>query len=89
MLKCVVSYEPALDYEKFMQCLTGLIQDGHLDEKGGVKIPMMGYFLDKMNARSMARPTAIPAPAFGISLKVFRLMGFFAGWEKLYLKYTA
>ena len=88
MLECKVIYKPALDYNKFMQCLMGLTLDNHLDKKGGINIPKMGYFLVRMKAKSMARPTEIPAPLFNIALKVFYLRGRLSGWGKLYSKYT-
>jgi quercetin dioxygenase-like cupin family protein len=83
-----VEYRPALDHAQFAQCFNGLINDGYLDKKGATNIPMMGYFLKKMNCRAMARPTNIPAPFFKLALNVFYLMGTLKGWNKLYEKYT-
>ncbi len=88
LLDAVVEYRPALDHDKFAQCFCGLTADGYLDKKGGVNIPMMGYFLKKMKCKAMARPTNIPAPAFNMALNVFYIMGSFKGWGKLYKKYT-
>ena len=88
VMDSVVSYTPALDHEKFSQCLCGLIEDGYTDAKGGVSIPMMGYFLKKMKCQAMARPTNIPEPAFNMALNVFYIMGSLSGWNKLYKKYT-
>jgi quercetin dioxygenase-like cupin family protein len=87
-LHCVVEYVPGLDHDKFMQCLMGLTNDGLLDKKGGVDIPRMGYCLVKMKAKSMARPTAIPALVFKIALKVFYIRGVLSGWNRLYNKYV-
>jgi quercetin dioxygenase-like cupin family protein len=88
VLNCRVAYRPGLDYDKFMQCLLGLTKDGILAKNGGVDIPRMGYFLTKMKARCIARPTAIPAPLFKIALKVFYIRGVLSGWKKLYDRYT-
>lgn len=88
VMEAIVSYSPALDMDKFFQCLGGLTLDGHLDGKGGVSIPMMGYCLTKMKCKAMSRPTNIPSPAFGLALKVFYVIGLFKGWRKLYNKYT-
>ena len=88
VLDCIVEYKPGLDHDKFMQCLLGLTKDKLLDKKGGVDIPKMGYFLIKMKAKSMARPTAIPSLLFSIALRVFYFRGVFSGWKKLYERYT-
>jgi quercetin dioxygenase-like cupin family protein len=88
MLDCVVEYRPGLDHDKFMQCLVGLTLDNYLDKKGGIDIPRMGYFLTKMKAKCMARPTEIPALLFNVALKVFYLRGVLSGWNKLFIKYT-
>ena len=88
MLDCIVEYKPGLDHDLFMQCLCGLTNDGFLDKKGGIHIPRMGYFLTKMKAKCMSRPTEIPAPAFNLALKFFYLRGLFSGWNKLYTQYT-
>jgi quercetin dioxygenase-like cupin family protein len=88
VLDCVVSYEPALDQHILMQCLCGLTNDQIFDKKGGVSIPRMGYFLVKMKAKCMTRPTEIPAPLFNIALRVFYLRGVLSGWGNLYEKYT-
>ena len=88
IMDCEVSYVPGLDQNTFMECFCGLVNDGLLDKKGGINIPRMGYFLTVMKAKCLARPTAIPAPVFALSLKVFYLMGLLRGWNKLYEKYT-
>ena len=88
VLDSIVEYRPALDHEKFNQCLCGLTADGYIDKKGGVSIPMMGFCLKKMKCQAMARPTNIPAPAFKMALNVFYVMGLLRGWSKLYRKYT-
>lgn len=88
VLDCVVEYKPGLDHDNFMKCLCGLTNDGLLDKKGGIDIPRMGYFLVRMKAKCMARPTKIPAPVFNIALQFFYLRGILSGWKKLYKKYT-
>ncbi len=88
VMEAIVDYSPALDYDTFMQCLCGLTKDGYLDEKSGISIPMMGYCLMKMKCKAMARPTAIPAPAFNMALRFFYLMGTVRGWNRLFKKYT-
>jgi quercetin dioxygenase-like cupin family protein len=87
-LDCLVEYKPGLDHETFMQCFCGLVNDGLMDAKGGIDIPRMGYFLTKMKAKCMARPTSIPAPVFNLALKFFYIRGMVSGWTKLYEKYT-
>jgi uncharacterized cupin superfamily protein len=88
VLDCVVEYKPGLDHETFMQCFCGLVNDRLLDKKGGINIPRMGYFLTKMKAKCMSRPTVIPAPLFNFALRLFYLRGILSGWKKLYNKYT-
>lgn len=87
VLHCTVEYKPGLDHDKFMQCFMGLTDDRLIDKKGGISIPRMGYFLTRMKARCMARPTAIPAPVFNLALKVFYIRGVLSGWGILYDKY--
>lgn len=88
ILDCIVEYKPGLDHEIFMQCFCGLINDGLIDAKGGIDIPRMGYFLTRMKAKCMTRPTSIPAPVFNLALKAFYLRGAISGWGKLYEQYT-
>ncbi len=88
VLNCLVEYKPGLDHNSFMQCFIGLTNDGFIDRKGGISIPKMGYFLTKMKAKCMTRPTEIPSLLFKTALKVFYLWGLLSGWGKLYKKYT-
>ncbi len=88
VLDCIVNYRPGLDHNVFMQCFNGLTMDGLIDKNGGISIPRMGYFLTRMKAQCMSRPTVIPAPLFNIALKVFYIRGVLSGWGKLYEKYT-
>jgi mannose-6-phosphate isomerase-like protein (cupin superfamily) len=88
VLDCVVEYKPGLDHDIFMQCFCGLVSDQLIDAKGAIDIPRMGYFLKRMKAKCMTRPTAIPAPAFSMALRFFYLRGVLSGWEKLYKKYV-
>lgn len=88
ILDCVVEYKPGLDHDIFMQCLIGLTKDNLIDKKGGIDIPRMGYFLTRMKAKCMTRPTQIPAPLFKMALKVFYLRGVLSSWSKLFEKYT-
>jgi hypothetical protein len=87
-LDTLLEYRPALDHERLSQCFNGLINDGYIDKKGCISIPMMGYCLKKMKCKAMARPTSIPAPAFKLALIAFYVMGTLKGWNKLYDKYT-
>jgi mannose-6-phosphate isomerase-like protein (cupin superfamily) len=89
VLECVVEYKPGLDHDTFMQCFMGLTNDRLIDKKGGINIPKMGYFLTRMGAKCITRPTEIPAPLFKIALKIFYLRGLLSGWSKLYKKYTS
>ena len=89
LLNCLVEYKPGLDHNKFMQCFVGLTKDDFIDKKGGIHIPKMGYFLVKMRAKCMARPTAIPSLVFNAALRVFYIRGILSGWSKLYNKYVA
>ncbi len=88
VLDAICEYRSALDMQKFEQVFLGLINDGYIDKKGSVIIPMMGYMLKKMKCRSMARPVSIPAPMFNVALIFFYVLGGIKGWEKLYKKYT-
>jgi mannose-6-phosphate isomerase-like protein (cupin superfamily) len=88
VLDCIVEYNPGLDHDTFMQCFCGLVNDRLLDKKGGIDIPRMGYFLTKMKAKCMARPTEIPAPLFNLAIRFFYVRGVLSGWGELYKKYT-
>ena len=88
VLVCDVEYRPGLDMLRFEQCFLGLIEDGHLDKTGSVIVPMMGYCIAKGRLQSAARPTSIPAPAFGLGLMAFSLIGAVNGWGRLFEKYT-
>ena len=88
LLDCVVEYRPGLDYDVFMQCFMGLMHDNLINKKGGINIPRAGYFMAKMKAKSLARPTSIPPFAFKLAFKVFYMLGVINGWKKLYHKYT-
>jgi quercetin dioxygenase-like cupin family protein len=87
-MNAIIEFRPALDQEKFIQCYNGLINDGYIDEKGALSIPMMGYCLKKMKCKAMFRPTSIPAAAYKIALNLFYAIGILKGWDKLYQKYT-
>ena len=89
VLDAIVEYKPGLDHYRFMECLCGLTNDNYLDNKGGINIPRMGYFLKRMNAKCMSRPTELPAPMFKIALTFFYLRGMLSGWSSLYSKYTS
>src|SRR5450432_2672846 len=38
VLDCVVEYKPCLDHDIFMQCFCGLVNDGLIDNRGGIHI---------------------------------------------------
>ena len=88
MLVCVVEYRPGLDMSRFFQCFGGLTCDRDVSGRYGINIPKMLYFMRKANANVLARPANIPAPLFDVLMNTFYLVGTFAGWEKLYRKYT-
>ncbi|MCE3294416.1 MAG: cupin protein [Crocinitomicaceae bacterium] len=87
-LTCIVEFRPALDTFKFFQCMGGLVLDKDYDKNGQVNIPKMCYFMKKMKAKSITRPTKIPAPVFKIVLQLFYITGTIRGWNKYYTKYT-
>lgn len=88
LLECVLEYRPALDSYQVFQCFGGLSLDNDTDRHGIVNVPKMMYFLEKLHARTLARPSYVPAPLFWLGMKVFYLLGSILGWETLYLKYT-
>lgn len=88
VLTCVVEFRPALDTFKFFQCMGGLVLDKDYDANGQVNIPKMCYFMKRMKAKGITRPTKIPAPVFKIVLNIFYVIGTVAGWNKLYVRYT-
>ncbi|WP_343633636.1 cupin domain-containing protein [Fluviicola sp.] len=88
ILTCVVEFRPALDSFKFFQCMGGLVLDKDYDKNGQVNIPKMCYFMKRMKAKSITRPTNIPAPIFKIVLNLFYMKGIILGWNKYYKKYT-
>jgi len=87
-LTCIVEYKPGLDISKSFQCFGGLTYDLDVPGRYGINIPKMMYFMKKMNAKALARPTNVPAPVFGILMNGFYFLGELAGWERLYKKYT-
>jgi mannose-6-phosphate isomerase-like protein (cupin superfamily) len=87
-LKCIVEYKPGLDNYQFFQCFAGLTLDNDMDQKGQINIPKMLYFTKKMKARCIARPTSIPSPIFRLAIEICFIIGRFAGWEKLFNRYT-
>lgn len=87
-LDVTLEYRPALDYEKFLQCYEGLINDGYIDDKGFADIKMMAYFIKKMKCQSMTIPADIPAKKFKLLLHKYYLLGMMKGWNRLYKKYT-
>jgi len=88
VLDCVLEYRPGLDSYKVFQCFAGLTLDGDIDRRGLVNAPKMMYFLRKMNAKAVARPSYVPGPLFRLFMEIFFVIGSIAGWEKLYRKYT-
>jgi quercetin dioxygenase-like cupin family protein len=88
VLACVLEYRPALDSYQVFQCFGGLSRDNDTDRRGIVNIPKMMYFLQRINARTLARPSYVPAPLFSLAMRIFYVLGVLAGWEKLYKKYT-
>ena len=88
LLRCVVEYRPALDHYRVMQCFGGLTLDRDVGRGGIVNIPKMMYFMQEMNAQAVAIPSFVPAPFFGLFMRVFHIVGSTAGWDELYRKYT-
>jgi quercetin dioxygenase-like cupin family protein len=88
VLSCIVEYKPGLDIFKSFQCFSGLTYDCDIDRRYGINIPKMMYFMRKMNAKALARPTGVPGPIFALLMNIFYMAGSLAGWEKLYKKYT-
>jgi hypothetical protein len=87
-LDITLEYRPPLDYEKFLQCYEGLVNDRYIDDKGFVDIRMMAYFIKKMKCQSMTIPAGISANKFKLLLHKYYLLGMMKGWNKLYMKYT-
>ncbi len=88
ILACVVEYKPGLDMYQGYQCFAGLTLDGEIDKKGAVNIPKMMYFMRRMRAKALFRPTNVPQPLFQVLLQLFYLVGSVVGWEKQFRKYT-
>ena len=87
-LHCTTKFQPALETYPYFQCFGGLIMDGYLTENGSVNFARMLYFLRKMKARCITRPTSIPAALFNLATYICYYIGVIAGWSKLYRKYT-
>ena len=88
VLSCVLEYRPGLDSFKVFQCFGGLTLDGDLNRQGLVNPFKMMYFMKKMDAKAIARPSYLPDPLFRFFMNIFFVIGSNAGWEKLYRKYT-
>jgi quercetin dioxygenase-like cupin family protein len=88
VLRCVLEYRPGLDSYQIFQCFGGLTLDGDMDRHGIVNFAKMMYFMQKMKARAIARPSFVPGPLFDLFKQVFFLTGSLAGWDRLYRKYT-
>jgi hypothetical protein len=88
-LVCTVEYKPGLDHYTTMQCFAGLTLDRDLDRRGLVNIPKIMYLLRRADARSLPRPAFLPDLVFGLAMNFFFVYGRFAGWEKLFWRYTA
>lgn len=88
VLHCVLEYRPGLDSYAVFQCFGGLILDGDVDRRGIANAPKMLYFLRKMNAQAVARPSFVPGPLFSLLMNAFGIAGTLAGWDRLYRKYT-
>ncbi|HEX6269380.1 MAG TPA: cupin domain-containing protein [Anaerolineales bacterium] len=88
VLHCILEYRPGLDTHKVFQCFGGLTLDGDLDRRGLVNPFKMMYFMKRMNARAIARPSYLPGPFFGPLMNIFFMIGSIAGWEKQYRRYT-
>ncbi|HLA57470.1 MAG TPA: cupin domain-containing protein [Puia sp.] len=88
-LLCTTEYRPGLETYPYFQCFGGLTMDGHLSENGSVSFAKMLYFLRKIKARCITRPTSIPAPLFRLATHLFYFIGVIAGWSALYWKYTS
>ena len=87
-LVCVVEYKPGLDISRSFQCFSGLTCDGDVYGRYGINIPKMMYFMKRMNAQALARPSSVPGPVFDVLMNIFYVYGSLAGWEKLYKRYT-
>ncbi len=88
VLRCILEYRPGLDSYKVFQCFGGLTHDGDIDRRGIANPPKMLYFLRRMNARAVARPSFLPGPLFSVLMNACFMAGSLAGWDRLYRKYT-
>jgi mannose-6-phosphate isomerase-like protein (cupin superfamily) len=88
VLHCVLEYRPGLDSHKVFQCFGGLTLDGELNRQGLVNPFKVMYFMKRMNAKALARPSYVPGPLFRVLMNVFLVVGSAAGWEKQYKRYT-
>jgi hypothetical protein len=88
VLHCVLEYKPGLDSYKVFQCFGGLTLDGDMDSRGIANAPKMMYFLRRMNAQAVARPSFLPGPLFSLLMTSCFMAGSIAGWDRLYRKYT-
>jgi len=88
VLHCVLEYKPGLDSYQVFQCFGGLTLDGDIDSRGIANALKMMYFLRRMNARAVARPSFLPGPLFNLLMTISFMVGSIAGWDRLYRKYT-
>jgi quercetin dioxygenase-like cupin family protein len=87
-LRCRLEYRPALDTFQVFQCFSGLTRDGELNRRGLVHPLKMMYFMQKMRARALGRPSGIPTPLFRALMLAALPLGEVLGWQAQYRRYT-
>jgi quercetin dioxygenase-like cupin family protein len=87
-LRCTLEYRPGLDSYQTFQCFGGLTLDGDYGRSGVVSPAKMMYFMQRMNAESVARPAGIPTALFRLLMRLFYHYGSARGWEQVFRKYV-
>ncbi len=88
ILHCRLEYRPGLDMPQVFQCCAGLTITEDLTPNGLVNPLKMMYFMQKLQAKAVARPAYIPTRFFFGLMKISYILGELFGWEAELKQFT-